>query len=61
MKKSLYISALALMLAGTMFTGCSEFLDGSEQNRSNIDESNLTPTQRRNQAFSELREIFNGI
>jgi len=60
MKKSLYISALALMLAGTMFTGCSEFLDGSEQNRSNIDESNLTPTQRRNQAFSELREIFNG-
>lgn len=36
MKKSLYISAIAFMLAGTMLTGCSDFLEAED--RTNADQ-----------------------
>lgn len=48
------------MLAGSVLTSCSDFLDGSEQNRSNIDEDQITAEQRRNQAMYELRSIYDG-
>lgn len=48
------------MLTGATFTSCSDFLDGAEQNRSEIDDSKITAEQRRNQAYFQLRSIYNG-
>ena len=48
------------LLGLIVLSSCSDFLDGSKQNRSNIDDSNITQEQRLNQAFAELREVFDG-
>lgn len=60
MKKSVILLCASVLLAGTTLTSCSDFLDGSEQNKSNIDESQITKEQRRNQAFYELRALYDG-
>ncbi|MBR4572740.1 MAG: RagB/SusD family nutrient uptake outer membrane protein [Prevotella sp.] len=60
MKSKIIISFASVLLAGVSLTSCSDFLDGSKQNRSNIDDSQITPEQRRNQAFYELRSIYEG-
>ena len=60
MKKSIIYSMVPALLGLIVLSSCSDFLDGSKQNRSNIDDSNITQEQRLNQAFAELREVFDG-
>lgn len=60
MKKSVILLCASVLLFGTTLTSCSDFLDGTKQNRSNIDETKITKEQRRNQAFYELRTLFDG-
>ena len=60
MKKSIYLSFVSLLLSGTMLTGCSDYLDGSEQNRSNINVNNITAEQFSTYAFKQMQTIFDG-
>ena len=43
-----------------MLTGCSDYLDGSEQNRSNINVNNITAEQFSTYAFKQMQTIFDG-
>ena len=60
MKKSVILLCASVLLVGATLTSCSDFLDGSAQNKSNIDETQITKEQRRNQAFYELRALYDG-
>lgn len=60
MKKSIIISLASVLFAGTALTSCSDFLDGAEQNRSNIDVSSVTADQMVVYANKKLQQVFNG-
>ncbi len=60
MKKSLYISALALMLAGTSFTSCSDFLDADNKttaNKTADDYLRLHPDEVLYEAYSSVYDF----
>ena len=60
MKKSLYISALILMLAGTSLTSCSDFLDADNKttaNKTADDYLILHPDEILNEAYASLYDF----
>ena len=60
MKKSLYISALALMLAGTSFTSCSDFLEADNKttaNKTADDYLKLHPDEVLYEAYSSVYDF----
>ena len=60
MKKSLYISAIAFLLAGGMLSSCSDFLDSSNKTTGNIDADNVLSKEPQSILYSAYNAL-NGI